>query len=125
MFNMENWFICLFLLTTKHLVVDWYLQTDTMIKYKGVLFDLRGVWHSVQQAIGTFLSIIWFADFNVAMFLSIGDFLLHYFIDYTKMRFGCQDISKKQFWHHIGLDQYLHQITYLVIVAYLFGGIHA
>jgi hypothetical protein len=33
------------------------------------------------------------------------------------MRYGEQDISKKEFWKHLGLDQLAHQITYILLIA--------
>lgn len=116
--------ICMFLLVTKHLVCDFYLQTEEMVKRKGTLFDLVGFSHSVIQGIGTFVCIIWFANsFNEAVFLSIADMLLHYTIDFIKMNFGCPDIRIRKFWIHIGLDQYLHYVTYIGILYVIFIGL--
>lgn len=116
-------YICLFLLFTKHLIMDWYLQTNEMIKYKGELFNLVGMSHSALHGIGTFIAVIWFTSFNDAIFLGIGDFIIHYVVDYVKMKYGCQDIKNKKFWNHIGLDQYIHYLTYLAIVYIIFQGV--
>lgn len=113
--------LCTFFLLTKHLIFDWYLQTDEMIKRKGVLFDLVGASHSALHGVGTFISVILFVKcFNDAIFIAVADFIIHYVIDFIKMNFGCQDMRSKKFWNHIGLDQYLHQITYLGFVYYIF-----
>lgn len=114
----------MFLLVTKHLICDFYLQTEEMVKRKGTLFDLVGFSHSAIQGAGTFVCIIWFVNsFNEAVFLSIVDTILHYVIDFIKMNFGCPDIRTRKFWNHIGLDQYLHYLTYIGIIYFIFIGI--
>jgi hypothetical protein len=40
-------------------------------------------------------------------------------IDYTKVKYGCKDNTKPQFWNQFGLDQLAHQASYLLIVAFL------
>ena len=45
--------------------------------------------------------------------------LYHYLIDYTKVKYGCKDNTKPQFWNQFGLDQLAHQTSYLVIAWYL------
>lgn len=112
---------CMFFLVTKHLICDFYLQTEEMVKRKGTLFDIIGFSHSIIQGIGTFVCIVWFTNsFNEAVFLSIVDMLLHYIIDFIKMNFGCPDIRNRKFWNHIGLDQYLHYVTYIGILYCIF-----
>lgn len=116
--------ICMFLLITKHLICDFYLQTEEMVKRKGTLFDIIGFSHSAIQGAGTFICIIWFVNsFNEAIFLSIVDMILHYIIDFIKMNFGCPDIRTRKFWNHIGLDQYLHYVTYIGVLYIIFIGL--
>jgi hypothetical protein len=33
------------------------------------------------------------------------------------MRYGTKDISKPRFWHELGMDQLIHQLTYITIAA--------
>jgi hypothetical protein len=44
------------------------------------------------------------------------DFIIHYHVDYCKMRFGNRDITTKAFWAQLGLDQLAHLFCYLLLV---------
>jgi len=44
------------------------------------------------------------------------DFILHYHIDYCKIKFGNRDITTPAFWAQLGLDQLAHAFTYLWLV---------
>lgn len=109
--------LLLILLFTKHLICDFYLQTDTMVKHKGIWGDWRGFLHSLIQGVGTFVCLIWFIGPSLALILSILDCLTHYVIDWTKMNYGCPDITKRTFWNHIGLDQWAHHMIYIYIYS--------
>jgi hypothetical protein len=47
--------------------------------------------------------------------------IIHYHIDYVKVRHGEKNINTSCYWNHFGLDQLAHQLTYLVMVAYVFN----
>jgi hypothetical protein len=53
----------------------------------------------------------------LALFLALLDFVLHYHIDYAKVKYGEADTNSSRYWNHFGLDQLAHYVTYLVIVA--------
>jgi hypothetical protein len=56
----------------------------------------------------------------MALVYGIVDFLVHYHIDWAKMRLNSYykwTPDKPQFWTLLGLDQYLHAMTYIVMVA--------
>ena len=44
--------------------------------------------------------------------------ILHYTIDYTKVKYGCKDNTKPLFWNQFGLDQLAHQVCYMAM-AYI------
>jgi hypothetical protein len=106
----------LFLLFLKHYIVDFPLQTDRMVMNKGTYGDLYGIQHSTYHAIGTTLILVLFTTLPTAIILGLLDGLIHYHIDYIKMRYGTKDIKTKQFWNELGLDQLFHSLTYLLIV---------
>ena len=57
-------------------------------------------------------------DMPFALMLSILDFSLHYHIDWARMYINKRynyTPSDKGFWFWLGLDQLLHQLTYIVI----------
>lgn len=107
-------------LNWKHLLADWIFQTDDMIKYKGIYGNWRGALHSILHAIFTLLVFWYFVSFEIGIIFFVVDFLLHYHIDWLKMRFGCQDIKSERFWYWIGFDQFLHHACY-IMYAFLVG----
>ena len=108
----------LFRLFLKHYVVDFIMQTDDMVKGKGIYGNIHGINHSLQHGIGTaFASVICITQPIYWVILPIADALIHYHIDYIKMRFGCRDVTKPLFWNQLGLDQFAHYVTYLAMAA--------
>jgi len=53
------------------------------------------------------------------------DFVAHYHVDWAKMNInramGWGATTHNEFWWLTGLDQWLHQMTYLCLVALAFG----
>lgn len=52
--------------------------------------------------------------------LMLGEFVFHYHVDWAKDRLIRRDAllpAAKRFWNLTGLDQFLHQLTYVAIVA--------
>lgn len=119
-------YIILFLLFTKHFIVDFIFQTDDMVKSKGIYGNIYGVIHSLEHAVYTACIFLlasiplgFAVSIYTACFAFVIDFLTHYHIDYVKIKYGNRDISNKKFWVHLGLDQYAHYLTYLLLVALL------
>lgn len=108
----------LFLLFLKHYIIDFVMQTDEMVKGKGIYGNKEGIWHSAQHAIGTFVvSAICIEQAVYWVGFAVLDFIVHYHVDFIKMKYGCRDISKKEFWNQLGLDQLMHYTTYLLMVV--------
>ena len=105
------------LLFIKHWWFDFVHQTPEHIKYKGVYGHLTGMAHSAWHGLFTAIIFCIVCPLDIALWLGLADFLLHYHIDYVKMHYGEQDISKKEFWRHLGLDQLAHQITYILLTS--------
>jgi len=113
----------LFLLQVKHFYADFFIQTYDQTIKKGVYGDLVGLSHSLDHALWTILAFCVFSIYypiNVKLILLIAfiELLLHYHIDYFKIRFGTKDSTTSRYWREFGLDQLLHQFTYLGIVWY-------
>ena len=107
------------LLFTKHFICDFPLQVPYQWKNKGTYGHLGGLIHAFLHAIGTFICIVGFFPRD-ALRLALIDMVLHYHIDYVKMnaneRMGWNE-SHHQFWVLIGLDQYLHALTYVLLMS--------
>ncbi len=116
--------VILFLLQIKHWYVDFVLQDDEQVKYKGVYGNFTGISHSIDHIIGN-LIVLWLASLFftisplVIVVLSFLDGVVHYHIDWAKMNWGCRDITNKKFWNHLGLDQMAHQMCYLLMVFFI------
>lgn len=110
-----------FLLCTKHIIFDYFLQTSWMISEKGTYLKNGGVAHSGLHGLGTtfVLLVVSVASIPVAIFLGLLDFIAHYHIDYVKsnwMKKYNPDVNSSTYWVAHGFDQYLHLFTYYLIV---------
>lgn len=125
LFDTEMIFIILVLFQIKHFVADFPLQTMTMVNEKGHYGKFGGIAHSAIHGFLTMAVVILtgiffdpaFAQdyFILSLILGFIDFVLHYHIDWVKMRFGNRDLQTPAFWNQLGLDQMAHQLTYLVL----------
>ena len=114
----------LFLFQIKHWYADFKIQTYMQTVKKGVWMDLTGLSHSLDHVWGTLLILTIFSMFHsisptVIIMIGIVEGIVHYLIDYTKVKYGCKDNTKPLFWNQFGLDQLAHQASYLLIVAFL------
>ena len=120
---MNEVLVVLFLLFTKHFILDFPLQTQYQLQHKGTYGHLGGILHSGLHGIGTWLSLVAFTPF--AIWLAFVDFVVHYHIDWAKMhlnRITGWTPNQNQFWWLLGLDQYLHAVTYIILVYFTFKG---
>ena len=120
---MERYYWILIFLQIKHFLCDWVFQTDHQIERKGIYGDLAGISHSLSHAISTICILFPFYGTGLAFGVGIADGITHYHIDWAKQNY-CRvkrlTPSDKEFWAMIGLDQLLHQLTYIFIIAYLY-----
>lgn len=115
--------ILLVLLQTKHLLVDWCWQPAYEWQNKGTYGHWGGIRHALKNAIGTGLCFAFFVSVPVVLYVIVIDFILHYHIDWVKMNINrikkWGPLTHDNFWRLVGLDQFLHQGTYLFLL-YLF-----
>ena len=115
---MNEIFILLFLLFVKHWYIDFVNQSTEEIARKGIYGDRVGMDHSIKHGIATMFCVVIVTGFPYIAFagiLGFLDFILHYHIDWFKMKYGNKDIGNKAFCNHFGLDQLAHSATYLLI----------
>ena len=106
-------------LQLKHFAADYLLQSRRMIAGKGSLRAPGGYEHAAVHVAGTAVVLIW-TQLPLALLAAVlfGEFVIHYGLDYGKARLSERvSIIKnpKLFWALHGLDQLLHQVTYLII----------
>lgn len=112
--------LVLFVLQIKHFVVDFLLQNRYQWSNKGTYGHPGGVLHAGLHGIGTYLCVVLVAAPPLALLLMMLDSIIHYHIDWAKMQLNSRlklTPADSRFWVLLGLDQLLHQLTY---VAFLF-----
>jgi hypothetical protein len=110
--------ILLVLLFTKHFIIDFPLQTPYQYQNKGKYGHPGGLLHSGLHGATTFLILSFFTP--LAIVFGIVDFLVHYHIDWAKVKLNNHfqlTSENPQFWTLLGLDQYLHAMTYIAMVS--------
>ena len=115
--------LLLFLLFTKHFIIDFPLQFPYHYENKGTYGHPGGIQHALLHGVGTgivFALTLGAMFIPLAMILGLIDMLIHYHIDWAKMnlnkKLGWGPTTHEQFWWLLGLDQYLHALTYLGLV---------
>lgn len=112
--------LLLVLLQVKHFIADFYLQFPYMIEEKGTYWAEGGRHHALVHTAGTFLTLAWVMpeSIDMAVYLAFLDGVIHYHIDWAKMNLSRGlTPADSAFWHWLGFDQALHQLTYLILVA--------
>lgn len=116
----------LVLLQIKHFLADFPFQTEYMLRKTAKdnwLFPLLS--HAFAHGLGTaiVLTLILKPGMSIGSIYLLGllDLLCHFFIDLWKARFARYPISDKRFWIALGFDQFLHQLTYLLIAALVYS----
>jgi hypothetical protein len=120
---METLFL-LFLLQVKHWYADFVIQTYMQTIKKGVWLHPVGISHSLDHIWGTLVALL---IFNIVLPLSaitmlavaLLEGIIHYIIDFVKVKFGSKHMTKSLFWNQFGMDQLAHQLTYLGIAVFL------
>lgn len=111
----------LFGLQFKHLLGDYVLQTPRMLAEKGRYGAVAGMAHAAcHAALTVVVLLICGVGALVSVLLALAEGVAHYHVDWGKDRIG-RSLSltpdDARYWALAGMDQFLHQITYLAIVA--------
>ncbi len=115
--------LLLFLLFTKHLIFDFFYQPPYQWQNKGTYGHLGGILHSGQHALATFVLTLFFVPVGMAVLIALFEFIVHYHMDWFKMwynkRKGWGANTHAEFWYLMGIDQYVHTVTYLAIAYFV------
>jgi hypothetical protein len=109
----------------KHFLGDYVLQSRYILDHRRIWGHGGGLLHVAIHAALT-LPILLVAHVSLPLLLAImlGEAVFHYHLDWVKdgwtLRMGWTP-RDKQFWWLNGVDQALHQISYLVIVWLISG----
>lgn len=115
--------VALLLFQVKHLLADFVLQTARMVEEKGHYARAGGLYHAGIHLLASMPIVIWLAPAAAGVLVVlIAEFVIHYHIDWGKEKIGRQfalSPGDKMFWFAIGVDQWLHQLTYIGMVWWL------
>lgn len=108
----------------KHLVADYYTQYHWMMKGKGTYGAFGGIAHSGWHGILT-MAVLNSLGINLwwALLMGLLDFVIHYHIDYVKTNLWKSKAytpADQMFWAIHGTDQFLHLMTYVLILYLTF-----
>ncbi len=113
---MELMFTAFFI---KHFVCDFPLQRAYQYKNKGIFGHPGGILHAAIHGAGTLAVCL---VFGLPLWLALADAMIHYHIDWAKMRlnarWGLKPDNSEAFWWLLGADQIAHYLTYAWIVSW-------
>ena len=116
-------FICLLvLLQLKHWFIDFVVQLEPAAPHKFKFNDHKAIAHSVQHGLGTALAFVLVFPYMPWIGISAGivDMVVHHVIDYGKTKIDIAfPWSQRGRFFIIGVDQLMHQFTYLAAVVTL------
>lgn len=110
-------------LLAKHYIFDFVLQTPFMFRNKWIYGHPGGILHAGLHALGSIAAILILPpSFLIAVAIVLGEFVIHYHIDWTKEQLERRlKLSSTDAGHFylLGADQLAHNLTYVGIVAVL------
>ena len=119
---MSDTLLLVLLLFTKHFIVDFPLQNSYQYLNKGTYGHPGGLLHSSLHGLSTML-VVWFFAPLASVLMGVIDAVVHYHIDWAKMKlnskFNWKPESSNKFWYLLGFDQYLHALTYILMIGIL------
>jgi hypothetical protein len=115
---METVIILLALFGIKHFLADFLWQFPFMVRDKSQYGAQGGMTHASIHGILTFFVLIGFVRSEDAVTLALIDSAVHYHVDWAKTNLSRGlSIQDRKFWIWFGLDQTLHYLTYIAIIA--------
>jgi hypothetical protein len=116
--------ILLLLLQIKHCYADFVLQTYMQTVKKGVWMDPIGISHTLDHIYCSLIALLVFSLFVPIsaigiLLVSFVEGIVHYLVDYTKVKYGSKDNTTPLYWNQFGLDQLAHQLSYIAIVWFI------
>jgi hypothetical protein len=109
----------------KHFICDFVIQTTYQVRTKGIYGHPGGFIHSGLHALTSIPAIlVWAPSWRLMAVLVGGEFLIHYHMDWLKEQINKRKhwtVTDGWYWHLFGIDQLVHQLTYVAMLAILAG----
>jgi hypothetical protein len=113
--------LLMLLLQIKHCYADFVIQTYAQTVHKGIYRDPVGISHTIDHVWTSLVVILGFSFFVTTnpftvMWVCLIEGILHYHIDWVKVKYGNKDNRNPLHWAQFGYDQLAHQVTYLWMI---------
>lgn len=100
---------------------DFFLQTPRMLVDRAEYIHFGRIQHVVIHAIGSAIALaVVLTNPTFIFVIVVAEAIVHYHIDWGKGLYSNkteQTPADAGYWHAIGADQALHQLTYIAMVA--------
>ncbi|MDP5217644.1 DUF3307 domain-containing protein [Ruegeria sp. 2205SS24-7] len=109
-----------FLFQIKHMFADYFLQTPFMLSGRGEYWHMGRALHAGVHAVGSAIVLLIVGTPLAFLLLLIAlEWFIHFNIDYGKAHYSDKmelQPNQARYWHAVGFDQFLHQMTYVAMV---------
>ena len=116
-------FWALVLLEVKHFICDFVVQTGYQVSNKGTYGHPGGLLHAGLHGIASLPAIILLTRSPLVIaVIVVSEFIVHYHVDWLKAainRVRGLSYDDLLYWVVFGADQFVHQVTYIVILGVL------
>lgn len=113
-------FLLLCLLQVKHMFADYFLQTPRMLSGRGEYWHMGRAQHAAVHSAGSTIAfLIVGASLPFTLVIVLLEWVIHFNIDWGKARYSDHKAlapTQAGFWRAAGVDQALHQFTYIAMV---------
>ncbi|WP_371814399.1 DUF3307 domain-containing protein [Ruegeria sp. HKCCA4812] len=110
--------LCLLLI--KHMFADYYLQTPKMLSGRGEYLHLGRAQHAAVHVVGSVVVFLVFgAPLSFILIVGALEWFIHFNIDFIKASYSDKkrlEPTQPAFWRAAGLDQLMHNLTYVAMV---------
>ena len=110
-------------LFAKHMVADFFAQPTVWQKTKHLYVSPGNIKHSGLHAVLTLAVLAGFGySWLTCLLLSLLDYVVHFHIDWAKAKITQSNALAQNnplYWNIFGIDQFLHQLTYIGLVLIL------
>ncbi len=114
--------LVLVLFQVKHLVADFLLQSQYILENRRKYGHPGGLLHVGYHVAGSAICLLVVGcDLRTLVVLLVAEALIHYHLDWTKDNLVASKsltTTDAGFWNFLGLDQLLHQFTYIGMAWY-------
>ncbi len=113
-------FLMLCLLQIKHMFADFFLQTPKMLSGRGEYFHMGRAQHAGVHVVGSVIVFLLFGTPLIfILVIAALEWIVHFNIDFFKASYSDKkqlEPNQAAFWRAAGLDQCLHNLTYIAMV---------